>query len=60
MGGVLDTLLQRTLGSMSSYVPLPCIVTKVLADHAGSSLGEFRGVIVSMLDTYTYDSSIHR
>ncbi|CAM9916721.1 unnamed protein product [Sphacelaria rigidula] len=60
MGGVLDALLRRTLSSMAGYVPLPVIVRKVLSDHAGSSLGEFRHVILAMLDTYSYDTAIHR
>ncbi|CAM9973113.1 unnamed protein product [Ectocarpus sp. 6 AP-2014] len=60
MGGVLDALLQRTLSSMAGYVPLPAIVKKVVSDHAGSSLGEFRHVILAMLDTYSYDTAIHR
>ncbi|CAM9755154.1 unnamed protein product, partial [Scytosiphon promiscuus] len=60
MGGVLDALLQRTLSSMAGYVPLPAIVKKVVSDHAGNSLGEFRHVILAMLDTYSYDTAIHR
>ncbi|CAN0571381.1 unnamed protein product, partial [Ectocarpus sp. 12 AP-2014] len=38
----------------------PAIVKKVVSDHAGSSLGEFRHVILAMLDTYSYDTAIHR
>lgn len=45
---------------MTGYVPLPVIVKKVVSDHAGSSLGEFRHVILAMLDTYSYDTAIHR
>lgn len=41
-------------------MPLPAIVKKVVSDHAGSSLGEFRHVILAMLDTYSYDTAIHR
>ena len=41
-------------------MPLPSIVRKVVSDHAGSSLGEFRHVILAMLDTYSYDTAIHR
>lgn len=41
-------------------MPLPVVVKKVLSDHAGSSLGEFRHVILAMLDTYSYDTAIHR
>lgn len=44
----------------AGYVPLPAIVKKVVSDHAGSSLGEFRHVILAMLDTYSYDTAIHR
>lgn len=44
----------------TGYVPLPAIVKKVVSDHAGSSLGEFRHVILAMLDTYSYDTAIHR
>lgn len=44
----------------AGYVPLPVIVKKVVLDHAGSSLGEFRHVILAMLDTYSYDTAIHR
>ncbi|CAN0426881.1 unnamed protein product [Ectocarpus fasciculatus] len=46
--------------SVAGYVPLPAIVKKVVSDHAGSSLGEFRHVILAMLDTYSYDTAIHR
>lgn len=44
----------------AGYVPLPAIVKKVVSDHAGSSLGEFRHVILAMLETYSYDTAIHR
>ncbi|CAM9454142.1 unnamed protein product [Choristocarpus tenellus] len=53
-------MLSSMLFCLQGYVPLPSIVKKVLADHAGNSLGEFRDVIVAMLDTYTYDTNIHR
>ncbi|CAN0410203.1 unnamed protein product, partial [Ectocarpus sp. 12 AP-2014] len=46
--------------AVAGYVPLPAIVKKVVSDHAGSSLGEFRHVILAMLDTYSYDTAIHR
>ena len=58
--------LFRSIQSMNAwllgagYVPLPVIVKKVVSDHAASSLGEFRHVILAMLETYSYDTAIHR
>ena len=43
---------------MVSNVPLPDILHKITVDHAGSKLGEFRDMIMSMLKTYNFELQI--
>ncbi|CAM9876663.1 unnamed protein product [Phaeothamnion confervicola] len=59
MDGVLDTILSTVLDGMAGYVPLPAIVGKILLDHAGNTVGEFRHILLSMLETYAYETSIY-
>uniref|UniRef100_A0A7S2GWX7 Uncharacterized protein n=2 Tax=Octactis speculum TaxID=3111310 RepID=A0A7S2GWX7_9STRA len=57
---VLTEMIQRTLDKMSAFVPLPRIVRKITDDHSGMELGELRDILLSMLDTYTYETNIYR
>jgi len=55
---VISDLLQLIMQRMVSNVPLPDILHKITVDHAGSKLGEFRDMIMSMLKTYNFELQI--
>ena len=59
MHAMVNDLVQQTLSAMAQRVPLAAIVAKIFDDHADSNLGEFRHIIMSMLDTTRYDVRIH-
>ena len=50
----LNTAMQRIV----SNVALHDMVRKVTSDHSGSSLGDVRGMIKSLLDAYGFDSKV--
>jgi len=56
---LLNSMVQRTLSAMAAYVALPTIVSKIIADHADSNLGEFRDIIVSMLDATRDEAHVY-
>lgn len=56
MHAMLDDMVRRALGAMSEYVALPEIVNKLLVDHCDSNLGDFRQVIVSMLQATKHEA----
>ncbi|KAG5183612.1 Golgi CORVET complex core vacuolar protein 8-domain-containing protein [Tribonema minus] len=60
MAAAADILLQRLLEGMTGYVPLPAIVGKVLSDHAQAPLGEFKGLIQSMLVACSRETDVYR
>lgn len=59
MHAMLDDMVRRALGAMSEYVALPDIVSKLLVDHADSNLGDFRRVIVSMLQATKHETRVY-
>ncbi len=59
MQAVLNELIQISLDRMMGYVALPEIVKKITSDHASNNLGEFRDILLSMFETYTYERNIY-
>jgi hypothetical protein len=57
--GILDILLQKVMDAMATQVALPTIVRKILEDHPTSSLGEFREVLIGVLDSCAYEGNIY-
>eukprot|EP00727_Mastigamoeba_balamuthi_P005560 m51a1_g1623 hypothetical protein (1476) ;mRNA; f:246378-250914 len=55
---VLSRLTQTVLDSMASSVPLPSIISKVLRDHGGDEFGQFRSVVLGMLEAHTYERGL--
>eukprot|EP00698_Gefionella_okellyi_P019588 TRINITY_DN6022_c0_g1_i1.p1 TRINITY_DN6022_c0_g1~~TRINITY_DN6022_c0_g1_i1.p1 ORF type:complete len:1522 (-),score=360.42 TRINITY_DN6022_c0_g1_i1:629-5194(-) len=55
---VLQRLLRTILSDMMGYLPLPSIIAKVVRDHRMDQFGEFRSIIMGMLDTYRYERSL--
>lgn len=41
------------------FVPLPDIVRKITTDHASNCLGDFRDILLSMFETYSYERNIY-
>ncbi len=58
--GVMDALIQRLLDAMSVELPLPYILKALLVCHSERSLGEFRELLISILDSTVYEHTIHR
>jgi len=59
MHAMLDDMVRRALSAMSEYLSLADIVSKILDDHADSNLGDFRGVIISTLQSTKLDLRIY-
>mmetsp|Transcript_21775 Transcript_21775/g.44724 ORF Transcript_21775/g.44724 Transcript_21775/m.44724 type:complete len:1644 (+) Transcript_21775:148-5079(+) len=57
---VLTEVMQVAWNKMSAYVPLARIVRKMTDEHSEMHLGELRGIIISVLDTSSYESSIYQ
>lgn len=55
---VLSELLLMTMQRMISNVSLFDLMHKITKDHAGSDLGEFREMLVSMLKTYSSELDV--
>eukprot|EP01084_Bolivina_argentea_P283042 484651_1 len=58
--GILDALIQRLLDAMSVELPLPDILKALLVCHSERSLGEFRELLISILDSAVYERTIYR
>ncbi|KAL7538868.1 hypothetical protein ACHAXR_009417, partial [Thalassiosira sp. AJA248-18] len=58
MSAVLSELLLLTMQRMISNVSLYELMHKITRDHAGSDLGEFREMLVSMLMTYSSELDV--
>ncbi len=58
--GVLDALIQRLLDAMSVELPLPDILKALLVCHSERNLGEFRELLISILDSAVYEHTIYR
>lgn len=46
------------VNGMMGYVPLPVIMNKILEDHRGHELGDFKATILDMLSAYGYERAI--
>jgi len=54
----LTEFMQTVLSSMMSSVALPSILNKIVKDHGKDEFGDFKFIILGMLDTYTYETTI--
>ena len=50
--------MHTVLSSMNGYISLPSILNKIVKDHGKDEFGDFKTVILGMLDTYTYEDTI--
>jgi hypothetical protein len=55
---VLSELLLMTMQRMTHHVSHYDLMHKITSDHAGSDLGEFREMLVSMLKTYSSELDV--
>lgn len=55
---VLTLFMRNVLAAMNGYIPLPSILNKIVKDHGGDEFGDFKSVILGMLDSYTYEQMI--
>ncbi|XP_076019351.1 vacuolar protein sorting-associated protein 8 homolog [Genypterus blacodes] len=57
---VLKELTMKVLNSMSSFIPLPAIIQRILQDpvYGKGKLAEIQGLILGMLDTFTYEQTL--
>ena len=55
---VLSDLLLMTMQRMTHHVSHYDLMQKITVDHAGSTLGEFREMLVSMLNTYSTELDV--
>lgn len=53
---VLTSLMQMILSNMIGHIGLPAILSKLVTDH--DEFGDFRFVILGMLDTYHFEETI--
>jgi hypothetical protein len=51
-------LMRFLLSSMNGYVALPSILSKIVKDHGGDEFGDFKFIIVDMLDTCNFEKTI--
>lgn len=58
ISALLSDLLLMTMQRMISNVSLYELMQKITKDHAGSDLGEFREMLVSMLKTYSSELNV--
>jgi hypothetical protein len=52
--------MQRAWHSMSKYVPLAKIVRKITDDHSDTPLGDMRAIILSVLRTSAFESTLYQ
>lgn len=54
----LTPLMSIILSSMIGFIKLESILFKIVKEHGDNELGDFKPIILSMLDTYTYEKEI--
>ncbi|KAI4812965.1 hypothetical protein KUCAC02_024324, partial [Chaenocephalus aceratus] len=57
---VLKELTMKVLNCMSSFIPLPAIIQRILQDpvYGRGKLAEIQGLILGMLDTFNYEQTL--
>ncbi|XP_034079092.1 vacuolar protein sorting-associated protein 8 homolog isoform X4 [Gymnodraco acuticeps] len=57
---VLKELTMKVLNCMSSFIPLPTIIQRILQDpvYGRGKLAEIQGLILGMLDTFNYEQTL--
>lgn len=58
MATLLSELLELSMQRMVTSVPLADLLRKITADHSGSSLGEFREMLTTLLKTYNTELNL--
>ncbi|CAL8235038.1 unnamed protein product, partial [Boreogadus saida] len=56
----LKELTMKVLNAMSSFIPLPDIIQRILQDpvYGKGKLSEIQGLILGMLDTFNYEQTL--
>ncbi|KAM4615181.1 vacuolar protein sorting-associated protein 8 homolog isoform 2-T2 [Polymixia lowei] len=56
----LKELTMKVLNSMSSFIPLPAIIQRILQDpvYGKGKLAEIQGLILGMLETFNYEQTL--
>jgi len=57
---LLAELLELSMQRMVSVVPLPDLLRKITTDHSGSSLGEFKEMLATLLKTYNTELKLSK
>uniref|UniRef100_A0A6Q2Z9G5 Vacuolar protein sorting-associated protein 8 homolog n=1 Tax=Esox lucius TaxID=8010 RepID=A0A6Q2Z9G5_ESOLU len=59
-GGPLKELTMNVLNRMSSFIPLPAIIQRILQDpvYGKGKLAEIQGLILGMLETFNYEQTL--
>ena len=60
MLALLAELLELSMQRMVSVVPLPDLLRKITTDHSGSSLGEFKEMLATLLKTYNTELKLSK
>uniref|UniRef100_A0A8C7KG53 VPS8 subunit of CORVET complex n=1 Tax=Oncorhynchus kisutch TaxID=8019 RepID=A0A8C7KG53_ONCKI len=57
---LLKELTMKVLNSMSSFIPLPAIIQRILQDpvYGKGKLAEIQGLILGMLETFNYEQTL--
>jgi hypothetical protein len=54
----LTSFLREILRTMMSCVSITAILQKIVRDHGADEFKDFKSIIITMLDTYTYERNI--
>jgi hypothetical protein len=54
----LTNLMQMILFDMMGYVHMEKVALKIVSDHGNDEFGDFKLIILGMLDTYGYEKTI--
>lgn len=54
----LTSLARKTLETMMNLVKIPTIIEKILHDHENDDFGDFRTIILGILEMYVFETSM--
>ncbi len=54
----LTNFMKMVLTSMMGGIALPSILSKIVGDHGNDEFGDFKFIIVEILDTYSFERAI--
>ncbi|XP_073012447.1 uncharacterized protein [Typha latifolia] len=55
---VFSQFVGEIIEGMAGYIPLPVIMAKLLSDNRNQEFGDFKIIIIKMLETYGYEKRI--